>query len=114
MTTTSPSTLRALIEGFADNVLLDQSAAAELESFCEIQLKLIKSGFITSINQLDIAPGELCTELDVPTGSTWAELLAHVCDEAPAIAGTNHLEHLVATAAAHNIKFACSELVEAE
>jgi hypothetical protein len=83
--------LQELLEGFSDNVILDDEQTQLLFSHYDTTVELLITGQITTINQLDIAPGDLCETLDMPAGSTWIELVCTALDECPSVQGANRL-----------------------
>ena len=49
---------------------------------------------LADINQLSIASGGTCSDLDLPQGSTWVECFAAALDIHPQFKGSNHLSTL--------------------
>ena len=55
-------------------------------------------------NCLNIAPMDICTDLEIPAGSYWFEALATVLDAATEINGTDRLASLQAALAEFGLK----------
>lgn len=87
------------IEDFADAYLQGEPFDDRL---CELALAIWDHTIdelpsLAGPNCLDIAPMDICTDLEIPAGSYWVEALAAVLDAATEINGTDRLASLQAS-----------------
>jgi len=82
------------LSDFVEEVIADRNGLTEeqLQQGIDLWDEAIES--MSQAAQLMIAPAVYCSELDLPQGSYWVEVLAAALDAVPDINGTDHLRLL--------------------
>ena len=88
-----------IVETFVESVIADRSGDSLTDDQCELAIHAWDTAiYDAGIGRPDIAPWNICEDLDLPRGSNWHEALAAAMDVCDAINGNDRL-HLLQTTA---------------